>query len=648
MKLRIPNLRIGTTLNYPKYMISTTTPMVKTKSEKRYSTNNTANDIVRTTSQQTKPKGHRRVEKKPTGRGTKTHNQHSTSTSTSVFQLLRKLLRSNRPLYVRELPDNFKYGKHALQLATEKASHKHSSVNGTFSYIDNIEWFGKLRHIRNEFPEGNARLHEAIETYLKELDKKYREINRFSIQSLNQRIAEFDAEWERQHGGLPDLKLLSIKNHNNKISNKKKSREGSSGDSKLVNGLDDTEKREPIGKEIEKEWKDAKLYKSQLEALKRNHIPKVHAMPGTSRFDYLATLIRLVASRQTILFCIDIEAFEGNNKILTEIGISIFDPRENVNSLIPLTRDFHLIVAESLEIRNGVWVCDTKECYLMGKSIVLSMAECVAFIQSLIDFYMVPQTPEDNTWYRAYVAHNARGDVEWLQHIGIKMPHQNVPKLGSEYQSKSPQSGSSEESTVERQRVPFIFDTAKLCQESYGNDGASLGKMLRLFGIPHAYLHNAGNDSNFTLKLLLHLCDIEYRQRFHLDDIGLMQRRARLESERSKNEPKVLPMLYLLTIREAERRAMELKERAEIAEISNSNGSATTEAGNKVTNQAGEGQGNKNEEEEDHDGGKSKKKTKGTRSHPPQKDLVPQTEFGGMQWFPDAYSAFKSVTSFTE
>ena len=636
MKFGIPNLRIGTTTRYPKCFVSTSTPMVKTKRE-GYSTDN----IVRTTSQQTKSRGQQRVEKKPSGRA-KTHTQHSTSTSTSTFQLVRKLLRSNRPLHVRELPDNFKHGKLALQLATEKAIKDNTSVDGT-SYIDNIEWFGKLRRVGNEFPKSNSRLHKEIETYLEGLDLKFREINRLSIRSLNERIAEFDAEWERQHGGLPDLKLLSIKNNNS--NSNKKSREGSS-DARLVNGPSGTQAKGLKGKDNEKERKDAKLYKAQLEALKRNHIPKVHAMPGTSRFDYLATLIRLVASRQTILFCIDIEAFEGNNKILTEIGISIFDPRENVNSIIPLTRDFHLIVAESLEIRNGVWVCDTKECYLMGKSIVLSMAECVKFIQSLIDFYMVPQTPEDNTWYRAYVAHNARGDVEWLQRIGIRMPHQSVSKLSLANGGKSSQGGPSEGSIMESpKRIPFIFDTAKLCQESYGNDGASLGKMLRLFGIPHAYLHNAGNDSNFTLKLLLHLCDIEYRQRFHLDDIGLMQRRARLESERSKNEPKVLPMLYLLTIREAERRAMELKERAEIAKISNSNSSGTIEAGNEVGNQDGERQG---KDDEDTDGRKNKQRTKGTRFRPPLKDLVPQTEFGGMQWFPDAYSAFKNVTSFTE
>lgn len=63
--------------------------------------------------------------------------------------------------------------------------------------------------------------------------------------------------------------------------------------------------------------------------------------------------------------------------------------------------------------------------------------------------------------------------------------------------------------------IPTV-DTLKLFHISR-NSGGALTKMLKTFRIPHAYLHNAGNDAYYTLLLAFALCDPEVRLAYNLD-----------------------------------------------------------------------------------------------------------------------------------
>ncbi|RSL53485.1 hypothetical protein CEP54_010364 [Fusarium duplospermum] len=60
-----------------------------------------------------------------------------------------------------------------------------------------------------------------------------------------------------------------------------------------------------------------------------------------------------------------------------------------------------------------------------------------------------------------------------------------------------------------------ILDTTKLANEVFEPWSCSLGALLRRLRCPHARLHSAGNDANFTLKAALLLAVYRYADQDH-------------------------------------------------------------------------------------------------------------------------------------
>ena len=408
---------------------------------------------------------------------------------------------------------------------------------------------GRRKTWMNEFPHfyslhkiaysSNDKLNEEIREYLKILEADYHSIHEKSTELLDKKLKVVDDEWVQKIGRIPEA------------------------------SKDDEEKNL------------RKQYLANVNDVKNEHIPMMNCQPGSSQFTYLCNTIKLLSSNKTICFAIDVEAFEFDTDIVTEIGISIYDPRENIHSLTPIIRSYHLIVAEALPLRNKKFVCDFKDCFLLGESLVLPLEQCVEFIQSLINFYMKCETEQDLTWERAFVGHSIAGDIRWLKKIGVHIPEldNELTKAADPVESKGDE------------RHAKMLDTGKIYSICYGKKGSSLGKLLRLFHMPHAFLHNAGNDAYYTLLLILKLGDYNFRRQIGADDLETMGHRIREWFKREKDEPKVVPMSYVLSVMNA----------------NNSN--------SKVID-------------------KGRKKTK---------DLVPQTEFSGSQWFQNARAAFKST-----
>lgn len=256
--------------------------------------------------------------------------------------------------------------------------------------------------------------------------------------------------------------------------------------------------------------------KDVVQKITASHIPQVRLLPGTPRWDDFTSTIKSIQTRKTICMSIDIEAWEKNPNIVTELGISIWDPRTETG-IYPLSEpqfeNHHIIIDQALHLRNTQYTPDHKYQYLMGKTKVMDLRQCQLFVQSLIDKYMVPEpqnTAENSVLQRAFVGHGFAGDAKWLRGLQIRVPEETP-----------------------------VFDTMKLFQSMYGATGSGLGKALRLLNIPHAYMHNAGNDAYYTLKLLLHMCDIGKRKLLNLDDIGDIQ--LRIEKWRSHDSPHAPP-----------------------------------------------------------------------------------------------------------
>lgn len=208
--------------------------------------------------------------------------------------------------------------------------------------------------------------------------------------------------------------------------------------------------------------------------------------PKLSNVDQRRNLLKYmhdIFGRRAVLFCIDVEAWERNTKIVTEIGISIFDPRGQLSSMSPDIRNYHIRPKENLNRLNGRFVPNNAQRFCGGTTHVMTMAHCVEFIQHLITKYFEGDLP-------CYlVGHDLRGDVQWFTTMGVKLP-EDVLKL----------------------------DTQKLIGLSTSSQ-TSLGNALHHLKIPHGNLHNAGNDAFYTLLLAIKLCDPWARLAFQLDTL---------------------------------------------------------------------------------------------------------------------------------
>lgn len=483
---------------------------------------------------------------------------------------------------VRGLPGRMRTGIGIYKSACSSVPNKGGKKK---TWIDEFEHFGQLRKLRwPGLVDSHSCFSDVVERYLADLEVLYRELNTVSTRSLNEKLEAVKEQWIAEHGALPEVpKGKEKKREKVRKQERVKSRDGK----QLGPEVQVTVEANKQLQEQEEEKKMRKKFDQTIRQVKENHCPTVYANPGTSNFDYLVNSIRLMSTKKTICFSLDVEAYEFDNDVVTEIGIAIYDPRENINPLVPLTRNYHLIISEALHLRNRKWVCDFKDCFLLGESFVLSLHECVEFVQSLVNYYMMPQTTEDKSWSRAFVGHNLQGDLRWLRKMGIKIPADD----GLDY---TLQRAVPKEQT-EKDEPIFVLDTEKLYRLCYGSKGSNLGRLLRLFRIPHAFLHNAGNDAHYTLKLLMHMCDVNFRKQYGMDNLEDMSKKINQWIDREKEEPKVLPMSYAISVVDATRKRPAVSK--------NDNDARRKQA----------------------------------------KDLVPQTEFGGSRYFDSAREAFSST-----
>ncbi|KAG2730714.1 hypothetical protein G9P44_006291 [Scheffersomyces stipitis] len=200
---------------------------------------------------------------------------------------------------------------------------------------------------------------------------------------------------------------------------------------------------------------------------------------------YLKDCMQQVFGRKSVLFSVDMEAWEINTNVITEIGISIFDPRGQMMSMLPSTNQIHILIQENYEKRNGRFVPDHSRNFVGGTSLIMTKYEAACFTQTLIDYYFQLPNAGLNC---ALVGHDVKGDVKWLKQLGVNFPD-NIKTV----------------------------DTSTLFSITQGKNGNSLKNALSAVDIPYSFLHNAGNDAYYTLLAAMKLCDPSSRSLYGLD-----------------------------------------------------------------------------------------------------------------------------------
>ena len=197
----------------------------------------------------------------------------------------------------------------------------------------------------------------------------------------------------------------------------------------------------------------------------------------------LEEAMNAVYSRKNTLISIDVEAWERDSKCVTEIGIAVYDPKKQTRALLPAVTSIHILLRDNISRKNGRFVPDHSENFNGEYSYILSEAEAVKLVKNLVNYYM-----HDHELDCYLVGHDIRGDLNWLEGLGVVI-------------SKDTK----------------ILDTQKIYAASHGKRGGSLKNALRMACIPHAFLHNAGNDAYYTILLALALCDPVRRELSKLD-----------------------------------------------------------------------------------------------------------------------------------
>ncbi len=186
---------------------------------------------------------------------------------------------------------------------------------------------------------------------------------------------------------------------------------------------------------------------------------------------------KLFKEKKTVFISIDLEAFEMGKNVITELGIAIYDSRHQQHAIFPDIRSYHFIIEENIKHMNGKYVPDNKHNFLNGPSIIVSSSKLKYIFQDILNAYRPSSNNDTNRKTEiAFVGHDFKGDIQLLRILDIEIPT-DVP----------------------------IVDTLKVWKSISKKGKSNLDYVLRVLGIPHSFLHNAGKMALKSTPLYIHL-----------------------------------------------------------------------------------------------------------------------------------------------
>ena len=183
-----------------------------------------------------------------------------------------------------------------------------------------------------------------------------------------------------------------------------------------------------------------------------------------------------------ILISVDVEAFEFNQKLVTEIGISTLDtldllglqPGAKGINWAAKVRSRHFRIREHSHRINKVHVEGCADKFDFGQSEWISKQDVVSVLKGC---FSPSRSPYSNgTCKVVLVGHDIAADMNYLNELGF-----DVARMISD-----------------------CIDTSDLYKASR-RDGrqSALSTLLLEYGIAAKHLHNAGNDANYTLRVMV-------------------------------------------------------------------------------------------------------------------------------------------------
>jgi len=202
----------------------------------------------------------------------------------------------------------------------------------------------------------------------------------------------------------------------------------------------------------------------------------------TSRRDLFERVRTFWADKQGTWCAIDFEDWERDHSAITEFGWSSIHWDEGKE----VENRGHVIVKEHEKLFNSTYMnvpAGTRDNYNFGKSQVVTKAALKNFIHELLSNMAQQQGPV------YLVFHDCGQDIKTLKSKAIDAPLENLSYI---LPDATPDEGF------------FVVDTSDLfgALEGEANNRRSLDRVCKHLQIPTTYLHNAGNDAEYTLLCL--------------------------------------------------------------------------------------------------------------------------------------------------
>lgn len=223
---------------------------------------------------------------------------------------------------------------------------------------------------------------------------------------------------------------------------------------------------------------------------------------GLPRYDNTGLLPKVFTS-YIIFISIDIEAFEFNQKIVTEIGISVLDtedllgvqPGAKGKNWAAKIRSRHFRIREHAHRLNKVFVEGCADKFDFGRSEWIYEQDAISVLEECFN-------PSRSPLGVVLVAHDVAADLKYLKGLGFDV----------------------------NQRISDCIDTSVLYKVSRRETRqTALGTLLLQYGIAAKHLHNAGNDASYTLRVMVAIA-VDNVQNKRTAEEWEIEKRSRIET----------------------------------------------------------------------------------------------------------------------
>lgn len=199
-----------------------------------------------------------------------------------------------------------------------------------------------------------------------------------------------------------------------------------------------------------------------------------------------------------VFICIDCEAYERAQDLITEIGVSVLDPKAlkdtdpgaDGSAWFDKIKHVHLRPHEYKHLVNRAFVIGCPDKFNFGETAFIKLADAGKILRRIFDDpERIHQACDLGVEFRprekakvVLVGHALGGDTKYLRRVGFS------PK-----------------------NVVAHVDTQKLARASK-KDSPGLKRLLIALDIDAQNLHNAGNDAAYTMQALIGLAVREYHE----------------------------------------------------------------------------------------------------------------------------------------